>query len=126
MPLENAGRDHIAAALKGEVPTPFNAANAYIGAGDSGDAFDATDTDLQAPTNKLRKGMDSTYPQRTVNVLTLRATFGTSEANWAWKEWGVFNAVSSGTMLCRKVEALGIKVNTQSWEITVEVTVNNP
>jgi hypothetical protein len=123
MALTNAGRDHIAKALNGEAPTPFNTANAFIGAGDTNTAFDSAQTDLAAPANKLRKGMDPTYPQRTDNVLTLRATFGLAEANWDWKEWAVFNAAAAGTMLSRKVEALGVKAATQSWQITVALTV---
>jgi hypothetical protein len=93
--------------------------------GDSTTPFAANQTDLQAAVNKLRKGMEATYPQRTNNVLTFRAAFGTSEANFAWEEWGVFNAASSGVMLNRKVESLGTKQNTQSWEITVTLTLDH-
>lgn len=126
MALTNAGRDFIATDIVGETVTEFNNANANIGVGDSSTAFAATQTDLQAASNKLRKAMDATYPQRATNVLTFRATFGTSEANFAWNEWGVFNAASSGTMLNRKVESLGTKQNTQSWQMTVTLTINNP
>jgi hypothetical protein len=123
MALTNAGRDHIATDLVGEAVTAFNNANAYLGVGDSTTAFAATQTDLQAATNKLRKAMDATYPTRATNVLTFRSTFGTSEANFAWQEWGTFNAASAGTMLNRKVESLGTKLNTQSWQLTVTLTV---
>jgi hypothetical protein len=70
--------------------------------------------------------MDATYPTRATNVLTFRSTFTTSDANFAWAEWAVFNASSSGTMLNRKVEALGTKTSAQTWQITVTLTVNNP
>jgi hypothetical protein len=123
MALSNAGRNHIAAAIAGEAPTPFDHTDAYLGVGDSTDAFDAADTNLQAATNKKRVGMDETYPQRTDNVLTLRATFGLTDANFAWAEWGVFNAATAGTMLSRKVEALGTKPDTQTWQLTVVLTV---
>lgn len=123
MALTNAGRDLIAADIIGETVTEFNNANAYIGVGDSTTAFAASQTDLQAASNKLRKAMDSTYPQRTTNVLTFRATFATGDANFAWQEWGVFNASSAGTMLNRKVESLGTKTSAQSWQITTTLTV---
>ena len=123
MPLTNAGRDVIAAMLIGESTTDFNNANATIGVGDSTTAFAVTQTDLQAATNKLRKAMDATYPTRSGNVLTFRSTFATTEANFAWAEWAVFNAATAGTMLNRKVEALGTKASTQSWQITVTNTV---
>lgn len=117
MALTNAGRDFVAQAV-GESVTLFNNANARLGVGDSTTAFSAAHTDLQAATNKLRKGMDATYPQRTGNVWVYRATFGTGEANFSWDEVGLFNAAAAGPMLARKVEALGIKTSAQSWELT--------
>ena len=126
MPLTDAGRDHIATTLVGEAVTAFNNSNAHLGVGDSSAAFSKTQTDLQAATNKLRKAMEATYPQRAANILTFRSLFGTAEANFAWEEWGVFNAAAAGTMLSRKVESLGTKASTQSWQLTVDITVNNP
>lgn len=123
MGLTNAGRNLIASALHGTAFTTYANANAYIGVGDSTQAFAATDTDLIASSNKLRVGMDSTYPTLATNVITFRSTFSTSQANFAWQEWGVFNASSSGTLLCRKVESLGTKANTQSWQFTVDITI---
>lgn len=124
MALTNAGRDFIAQAIVNDgSPTFFTNANAHIGVGDSTTAFSASQTDLQAATNKVRKAMESTYPQRATNVLTLRSLYGTGDANFAWDEWGVFNASSGGTMLSRKVEALGTKTSAQSWQITVTLTV---
>lgn len=124
MALTNAGRNFIASAIINDgPPTFFSNANAYIGVGDSNTAYAATQTDLQAATNKLRKAMDATYPQRTDNVLTFRSTFATGDANFSWNEWGVFNASSAGSMLNRKVESLGTKTNVQTWEITVQLTV---
>ncbi len=124
MGMTNAYRDHLAGASIGEAVTPFTNANAYLGVGDSSTAVAATQTDLQAATNKLRKAMDATYPSRAANVMTFRATFGTSEANFAWNEWGVFNAAAAGTMMNRKVESLGTKTSAQSWQITVQLTLN--
>ena len=126
MPLLDSGRDHIAQTLIGQVVTPFDATNAYICVGDSSTAFNASHTDLQASTNKLRKDLDNGFPSRTNNQLSFQATFGTSEANFAWNEWGVANAASAGTLLNRKVESLGTKTSAQVWQFTVTITVNNP
>jgi hypothetical protein len=49
MPLTNSGAVGLAAAFVAFVTTP------YLGVGDSSTAFAATQTDLQAATNKLRK-----------------------------------------------------------------------
>jgi len=123
MPLTNAGRDFIAGAIAGFETTLFNNTNARIGVGDGTTAFAATQTDLQG-TNKYRKGMDTSYPTRSNNVLTFQSTFGTSEANFAWQEWGIFNAASAGTMLCRLVENNGTKLSGQTWVFQVQITVN--
>jgi hypothetical protein len=123
MALVNLARDMSAdAVIGGSTYTKFNAANAHLGVGDSSAAFDVSQTDLQAASNKLRKAMDATYPSRSGNVVTYRATFGTSEANFAWNEVGVFNAVSGGQMLSRLVSALGTKTSSASWQLTLTQT----
>lgn len=126
MPFVNLTRDVICDALIGGTAyNRYNAANAHIGVGDSTTAHANSQTDLQAATNKLRKIVDSA-PTRTTNTMRFISTFGTSEANFTWAEWAVFNA-SSGTtapaaMLNRKVEALGTKSG-GTWQLTVDVTV---
>lgn len=123
MALTNAGRDEIAKLLIG-TGTNFANANARIGVGDSTTAFAATQTDLQAATNKLRKAMDATFPTVSGNVITLKSTFAAADANFAWQEWGVFNAATAGTMLNRVVENNGTKLSGQTWVFQVTLTVN--
>lgn len=128
-PLTNVGRDHFATDLIGLSVTKFNNADAALGVGDSTTAFAKAQTDLQAASNKLRKGMEATFPSvpSAANIITFRSLFGTGEANFAWEEWGIFNAApTGGTMLSRKVEALGTKTAAQSFQLTVTVTVDNP
>lgn len=110
--------------------TVFSNANAHLGVGDSTTAEADSQTDLQAATNKLRKAMDATYPQHTdstsssaAKTVTFRATFGTSDANFAWQEWGIFNASSAGRMLNRKVTSLGTKTSAATWVFTVTLTL---
>lgn len=115
----------------GQSLTYFNNANAAIGVGDSSAAAAATQTNLQATTNKLRKGMDATYPQHTDGTasgsasITFKSTFGTADANFAWNEWGLFNSATDGTgrMLNRKVESLGTKTS-GSWVLTITLTLS--
>lgn len=122
MALTDAGAILLAQMARGASVTALNAANAYIGVGDSSTAFAASQTDLVAASNKTRKAQDSGYPSGASNVLTYQSTFGTSDANFAWNEWGLFNASSGGTMLGRKVDSLGTKTNTQSWTFQVTAT----
>lgn len=122
MPLTDAGRNHMVQAAIGAAVTAFNNANSYIGVGDSATAHAVGQTDLQAGANKLRKAMDATYPSGAANVITFRSTYGTGDANWAWNEWATFNAAAAGTMLNRKVESLGTKTSTQTWQFTTTLT----
>lgn len=116
----------------GQALTYFNNAQAAIGVGDSTTAASNTQTNLQAATNKLRKAMDATYPQHTDTTgtassltITLRSTYTTGEANFAWQEWGVFNSATDGVgrMLNRKVESLGTKTSAASWTLTITISL---
>jgi len=115
----------------GQSLTFFDNSNAAIGVGDDNTAAAADQTDLQAATNKLRKAMDATYPDHTDGAgsgaedITFRSTFGTSEANYAWAEWGIFNSPSAATgrMLNRKVQAMGTKASGASWTLTVTLSL---
>ena len=121
MALTDAGAILLAQMARGASVTALNAANAYIGVGSGNTAFSAAQTDLVG-ASKTRKAQDSGYPSGSSNVLTYQSTFGTSDANYAWEEWGLFNASSGGTMLGRKVDSLGTKTNTQSWTFQVTAT----
>ena len=76
MPLTTAGRDELANLIVG-AGTPFNAANAHLGVGDSSTAFNASQTDLVAATNKFREIVNGA-PGVATNVITFVATFETS------------------------------------------------
>lgn len=117
-------------ASAGQSLTYFNNTNAAIGVGDSSTAAAATQTDLQASSNKLRVGMDSTYPTHTDGVtsgsatITFQATFGSSQGNYQWNEVGIFNSptAATGRMLNRLVQNFGTKT-TGSWSMNVQVTL---
>lgn len=116
--------------IGGTTVSAFSNANAYLGVGDnSGTAAVATQTDLVAATNKTYLPMDATYPLHTDGTgsggasCQFRATAGTATANYAWQEWGVFNASTSGRMLNRKVESLGTKTSASTWQLLVTLTL---
>ena len=111
--------------LIGSGGTAYNNANAKIGVGDSTTAAAATQTGLQASTNKTFKAMDTGYPQISGQKVTFQATFGTSEANFSWQEFTVVNAADdSGTNLNRKVENHGTKASGDTWVIQCSVTIS--
>lgn len=116
----------------GQVLTYFNGTNTAIGVGDSTTAAAATQTDLQATTNRLRKGQNAGYPEHTAGVtstaktIRFRSTFDTGEANFAWQEAGVFNSATQGTgrMLNRKVVDMGTKTSASSFQITFDIAID--
>lgn len=116
--------------LIGTGVTEFDNTNAYLGVGDSSTAAAATQTDLQASSNKHREAMDATYPQHTDGTgsssnasIAYKSTYETGDANFTWSEWGLFNASSSGRMLNRKVFTGGTKTSSDTWSLTVTITL---
>jgi hypothetical protein len=104
--------------------------NAYLGVGDSSTAEAATQTELQAATNRFYKVMNATYPSRSSQTVSFQADFTGTEANYVWNEWTVAAGATtasgagftSGTKnLNRKVASLGTKT-TGTWTLTGQMT----
>lgn len=120
MALTAAGINFLSQAAVG-LGIPFNSSNARLGIGDGTGAFASEQTDLLG-TNNIRKAMDEGFPTVTPPTVAFRATFEPGEANFAWNEWGVFNAASEGVMLNRIVESNGTKQSNQTWILEVAIT----
>lgn len=104
----------------------YDATHSRIGVGDSNTAAVATQTDLQAATNKQWKLVSSAT--RATQVVTWVATFGTAQANFAWEEWGIDVGTADSTtltspMLNRKVQTMGTKASGSTWALTVTLTI---
>jgi hypothetical protein len=121
----------IATVLTNQTATnPWSNANAFTGVGDSSTAEAATQTDLQAASNKFYKAMNATYPSRSNQTVSFQSDFAGTEANYTWAEWtlaaGATTASGAGflngtTNLQRKVAALGTKAS-GTWTLTAQVT----
>ncbi len=121
--LLNEGITALQNLLIGAAETAFNNANSYLGVGDSNTAESASQTGLQAATNKLYKAMEASYPQVSAQKTTWRSVFGSSEANWAWNEFTVASGNSDAAdNLNRKVSAQGTKTAGQTWTLDLEIT----
>lgn len=121
MPLTDVGRELIADNNAGD-GIPLNEADAFIEVGDSAVAFDKTHTTLQGG-NLFRKGMDVSFPQKlSASVWRYQATFADAEALFDWNEVGLFNASANGEMLCRKVQAMGVKINARTIHFDIDYT----
>lgn len=124
--ITTAGCSAVAVFLTGNVAgiNTFNSTNAYLGVGSASTAFAASQTDLQeGGSNKNRNAMQAGYPTVSNATMTFRSLWAAASANFRWNEIAVFNAAAAGTMLCRDVQDLGLKPNTQSWELTYAATV---
>jgi len=105
-----------------------------VGVGTSTATEAMNQTDLQAPAgaaNRWFQVMDATYPQQTSGVITAKGTFGVSDANFAWNEWGIDignPTVTSGTtvnscLVNRKRVTLDVKAQGTMWVFTVTLTI---
>lgn len=110
---------------------------AALAVGNSSATSTASQTDIQAAsgaTNRARRVMDSAFPSHTTGTSTtarsasFQVTFTTAQANFAWKEWGLFNTTSTSAgafrMLNRKVAALGTKTSAATWQLNVKLTIS--
>lgn len=105
-----------------------------LGVGDGAGTAAVGDTDLSAAagsTHRWFQVMDATYPQQSNGVLTVRATFGTADGNFAWNEFGIdvgTPTVSSGNTVAallfnhKTSIAQGTKASGQTWTATGTVT----
>lgn len=121
--LLNEGITALLNLLTGGAATTFSNANAYIGVGDSSTAASASQTGLQAASNKTYKAMQASYPAISGQTVTFRSQFATSDANYAWNEFTVASGSSdAATNLNRAVSAQGTKASGQTWTVDVAIT----
>lgn len=115
----------VAGLIIGNGATAFNNANSYLGVGADTTAADAAQTGLQAPSNKLYKAMDATFPSISGSTITWQATFGTSEANFDWREFTIANGSSDAAAnLNRKVTSQGTKDSSMSWILQLKIVIS--
>lgn len=106
--------------------TKWDGINAHLGVGDSSTAASASQTGLQAAENKAYMPMEPGYPTYgSSQKVTFKASFGSSDANFAWNEFTVANADDdTGVNLNRKVSSQGTKSEGEVWELTLEITLS--
>lgn len=73
--------------------------------------------------NRVRRPMVPTFPSRTSQTLNFQGSFGALEANFAWAEWGLFVGGPTNTLVSRRVQALGTKVNPNVWTLTAHLAL---
>ena len=89
----------------------YDNTNAYLIVGTGSGAATASDNEATF-TSGVKKAMESGYPTYgTSQKITFSSSYGSSDANQVWKEFGVLNASSSGKLLNRKVSDQGTKTS---------------
>jgi len=106
-------------------PTQWDAGNARVGVGDNNTAANATQTALQAPTNKAYLPMANGYPSRSNTTITWQAQADANTANFGWQEFTVVNAANdTGNNINRVANNQGTKVAGQVWTVSVQLTLS--
>ena len=121
MGLTATSRNFLVSALVGSNTVPFDAAHAHLAVGNSNIQFQFGQDRLQGALT-ARRPMDPGYPIVNPPRITFKSTFGPDVANFAWREWGVFNHPITGIMLNRVVEDNGAKQSGQTWVLEVDIT----
>ncbi|MGM0409180.1 MAG: hypothetical protein ACQEQF_00340 [Bacillota bacterium] len=124
MPLLNDGRD-LLTSLAVNSGTALDNTNAQLNIGNGTTAVSASQSSLQG-TSTAVANMDSDYPlidpdnDGSNNKLRFKATFGDTEANFGWEEWGVSNGTK---FLNRLVDTQGTKISGTTWIFEVDITI---
>lgn len=131
--LVRGGASIIWECLKGSGSTASTAAKKYfnataaLGVGNSTAAATATQTALQGGSQSL-KALTGGFPTHTTGStaatvvdIVYKSTWGASEGNFAWNEFGLFNKASTANrrMLNRKQQALITKTSAATATLTV-------
>jgi len=99
---------------------PYNNAYAQICVSNNNSTPSPSQTNLGG-TQSACLPMNSGYPTVSGNTVTFQATAGTSQANFCWYMWGLFNGV---TYLNAVQVNMGTKTNVETWTITVQLQVS--
>lgn len=128
--ITNAGWTRLMNLLTNQGATQaLDGTHARIGAGDGSTAEAYTDTDLSAAAGSTHRWFQLVGGAGTLGTRTLAftSTFGTSDGNFTWAEFGIdFGTASGNTVTAplfnRKVSSQGTKASGQTWAATATIT----
>jgi len=99
---------------------PYNNANAQICISNNNTTPSASQTSLGG-TSSICLPMNSGYPTVSGSAATFQSTASSSQANFCWYMWGLFNGV---TYLNAVQVNMGTKTSNETWIITVQLQVS--
>jgi hypothetical protein len=118
--VTTAGKTFIASRIAGTA----SAVMAYMEVGTSTQAAAVGDTALITPVASSRTATSVSGGTASTNTVQYATTFPAGTGTGALTEAGIFNAASTGTMLCRTVFSVINKGASDSMTITWTVTIN--
>ena len=129
--LTTAGIARLVSLLTGGGGQAVTSTSARVGVGNGAGTAAVGDTDLSASAGSANRWFQTATVTTPSGVLTLSATFGPTDGNFAWNEFGIdvgTPTVSSGNtvgalLLNHKTAiAQGTKASGQTWTATATVT----
>jgi hypothetical protein len=125
--LTTSGMERLAELIIGDAIS-LNGNSVRIGVGDSPETENVADTNLG--DNEYYEVMENDFPQADGGLLTFRAEFGDSDANFTWNCWGLdvddtetaTASDSPNDLFNRKVFNFGTKTG-GAWTITVQLSL---
>lgn len=116
-----AGREYIAGRMK-ETGRPSEMSHMAVGSGTTAESLGQT----ALVTEITRIALTTAGGTVSNNKVTYNATFAAGVGTGAITEFGIFNAASDGTMLCRTVDAVINKGADDTLAVEWEVTIVDP
>ncbi|MEM4720594.1 MAG: hypothetical protein QXT73_00855 [Candidatus Methanomethylicaceae archaeon] len=107
-------------------PGAWSNANAKLRVGTGSGSATKSDT-ADTFTNPVDKGMDTGYPMLVGtdnDTCAWKATFGPSDANQAWNEFGVINSDTTPVLLNRFVTSKGTKASGETWTLEIQIQLS--
>lgn len=107
-----------------ETDTSLTLSNLYndTGGGGAASLISPTETDL-AGGSKTYKEMEGGFPTSNAQKVTMKSSFGSADANYAWEEW-VIKQSTSAKCINRKVSSMGTKASGSTWTLEVTITLS--
>lgn len=137
--LTTAGLTRITNLIIGGGLQALSTTRAMAGVGNSATAATVGDAALggNSASNSWWQAMDAANPTVAAGVITGNTTYGASDGNFAWNEWGwgiataapvssaVFaTATTTGVLLNHKVQSLGTKAVSSVWTLQATITLS--
>lgn len=122
----DVGANEMLKLITGTGGTAYSNANTYLFVGTDSSPENASQNGVIATgNNRAYATVDAGYPVVTGRQMVYRASFGDTEANFAWNEASIVNGIGTNAVsMNRKVASLGTKT-TGSWTLQITISLTS-